>query len=106
MCKYSILAELPNAKIQYCHHCNTVVLIYNNILLNFNIKGFESFKEELASCYDYHARNCLGTKRDITFTTKIEGMHLLFSLSEVGELLMLVQEAQLSELFLEKTNVL
>ncbi|MEL6864122.1 MAG: DUF6686 family protein [Bacteroidota bacterium] len=103
-CKYSILAESAHATIRYCHHCNTYSLLYNNVVMNFEIAGFERFKDNLVRCYEHNTKNhCIVHRkvRDIVFNTSLEGLQLLFSTEEVGELLSLIQEAQLNEVFVE-----
>ncbi|MEM6967013.1 MAG: DUF6686 family protein [Bacteroidota bacterium] len=105
MCKYTILAERPAASVRYCHCCKTYNVIYNNLIMNFERGGFQGFKSHLSECYDYNVHtHCCEHRdfRDIKFNTRLEGLQFLFSTREVGELLALIQEAELSDFLLEK----
>ncbi|MEM1318934.1 MAG: DUF6686 family protein [Bacteroidota bacterium] len=105
MCKYSILAQSKDAYIRYCHCCKTYTVTFNNLLMNFAPSGLSDFKAHLTACYEANVRDhCEEHRgvRDITFSTRLDGLSFLFSTQEVGELLSLIQQAQLSELLVEE----
>jgi len=107
MCKHTILAERQYAGIRYCHDCKSYKFLYNNIVLNLSNKAFLGFKKHLSDCYEYNIENHYCEHRhirDITFNTRMEGLQFLFSTQEVGELLSLIQEAELSEMFVDEVN--
>lgn len=95
MCNYSLLVQYKHACVRYCHDCETYTLVFNNLLMNFNGKGLEEFKDGLMDCYENCSMRCGDTsKRDIYFNTRLDGMQLLFSVEEVGDVLAIIQEAQ------------
>lgn len=67
--------------------------------MSFDDGGFESFKHNLSECYGECSRcHKDRNRRDIYFNTRLDGMQLLFSVNEVGDLLSLMQEAQITEI--------
>ena len=107
MCQYTILSQRENAIIRYCNDCKPYILEFSNILINFESQGFEGFKHNLGICYETNTERYFPEHRDIRdirFNTKIEGLQLLFSLNEIGVLLAMMQEAQLSELTFENSD--
>lgn len=102
MCEYTLLARASNGNVRWCHCCKTYSITFNNIVMNFEPKGFHRFKENLAECYQYNSKNsCKRECRDIYFNTRLEGMQLLFSTTEVGALLSLLQDASFHEISIE-----
>lgn len=102
MCDYVIIAQSTNGIIRFCKDCKTYVIIYNNLIVNYDHEGFIEFKDFLSTCYEHHRQ----TKYDphfryIHFNTLINGMKLLYSLAEVGELLSLFQKGHLNNLSYE-----
>ena len=98
MCQYKSLAKTNKGKIHRCLKCDSYTLAFNNIVMTFNKTGFLNFKSNVSECYDVNIKcACNQFRRDIYFNTKLEGMQLLFSTKEVGELLMLLQEAEISD---------
>ncbi|MEM9822669.1 MAG: DUF6686 family protein [Bacteroidota bacterium] len=105
MYKYSVLAKRKQGIIRWCHDCKTYNLAYHNICLNFNATGFEKFKESMEACYEENIkrtnrRNC----KDIFIETSLEGLQLLFSTNEIGELLSMLQEASLAAYLPENSD--
>ncbi|MEM9990234.1 MAG: DUF6686 family protein [Bacteroidota bacterium] len=99
MCKYVHLAENKHGNIRYCRHCKTYSVGYSNLLINLSDSGMELFKIDLMHCYDYHIEHQYSEYRDlrnVTIATGVEGLSFLFSTNEVGELLALIQEAQMN----------
>ena len=102
MCKYTILAEREHAGIRYCHDCKSYKIMFQNILLSLSRKAFLEFKMHLSKCYAYNTENHCCEHRDvrnITFNTQMEGLQFIFSTKEVGKFLSLIQEAEMSEMF-------
>lgn len=101
MCTYHLLANNSDGMICWCPDCKVYNLQFNNIVMTFNINGFEQFKENLFNCYLEHTtvsgcpkkRHC----RDILFDTKLDGLRLCFSVNDLGSLLSLMQEAVLMD---------
>ena len=94
MCKFSILFKNKNGIIRYCHDCNTYNLNYKNIVMNFDEVGFTRFKENVSICYEENLKMSSNPHlRDIFFNTKVEGLLFVFSITEVGELLSMIQAA-------------
>lgn len=62
--------------------------------MSFDPVHFGCFQRGLSQCYEECSpmASCR-KKRDIIFNTKLDGMQLLFSVGEVGELLSIMQEA-------------
>lgn len=105
MCKYSILAQNSKGVIRYCYDCGTFNLLYGNILMNFNSTGFTQFKENVTKCYEENIKcNCERKRRDIFFNTRVEGLQLVFSTDEVGDLLSMIQAANLESIMLLGTE--
>lgn len=107
MCKYTFLAQNENGVIRYCQDCDTYNIMYNNLLMNFQKHGMELFKMDLRQCYDYHTENYCVEHRDlrnVTISTGMDGLMFLFSTHEVGELLALIQEAQMSMIMEAEPN--
>ena len=76
--------------------------MFQNILLSLSRKAFLEFKMHLSKCYEYNIENHCCEHRDvrnITFNTQMEGLQFIFSTKEVGEFLSLIQEAEMSEMF-------
>ncbi len=104
MCKYSILAECANGTVRWCHHCKIYTLTFNNLSLSFGKRAFYEFKENVAACYAEHAKSvCQRTCRDILFNTRLEGLQFVFSTNEVGDLLTMIQEAELCHTMLDES---
>lgn len=103
MCPYTVLTRRPNSLVQWCHECQTYQLIFNNLVLCFEPPAFAEFKDMVGKCYMYHLE-CVPDRnnKEILFNTPVLDMHFLFSTNEVGELLGLMQEAELAFIGLEK----
>ena len=66
----------------------------------FSSKAFRQFKSNQADCYEFHVHISFPREnQDIFFETKEAGLNLRFSLDEIGELLSLLQEAELKFLW-------
>lgn len=105
MCKHTILVERQDAGIRYCHCCKSYKVLYKNILLNLSSDAFFGFKKHLTDCYEHNTENhCQEHRhvRDIIFNTRMEGLQFIFSTNEVGELLSLIQEAEMSEMMADE----
>lgn len=101
MCKYSILASCPSGAVRYCHHCQNYNVYYGNIVVNFSQIGFEEFKENVAACYEHNVDcSCSDNNRGIFFNTRIEGLQFVFSVTEISELLSMLQTASLEAMTL------
>lgn len=93
MCKYSVLSKNQNGLVRWCHHCETYHIAYNNICMNFKETAFNRFKENLENCYSENVNKAMPNCRNILFDTPCNGMSFIFSHSEVGDFLSLIQEA-------------
>ncbi|MFT5263724.1 MAG: hypothetical protein ACI9RM_002452 [Ulvibacter sp.] len=110
--KYLFLDEPTSSldieqQYRYCHHCETYSITFNNLIMNFDAIGFDGFKDNLSNCYGSNLEGHFPEHRDmrdITFGTRLDGLQFLFSINEVGALLTLIQEAQLSEMFVEEIS--
>ena len=97
-CKYNILAARPNGDIQQCSDCKGYIVTYNNLVINFTKEHYLQFKASVTECYEFNSRTAKHIhRREIFFNTKVDGVRLLFSTVEVGELLSLMKEAALNE---------
>jgi hypothetical protein len=93
MCKYSILSQREYAVIRYCHHCKIYSITYNNLIMNFDVIGFDGFKNSLANCYRSNIEDHFPEHRDVrdvTFGTRLDGLQFLFSINEIGMMLALI----------------
>ncbi|MEM1119491.1 MAG: DUF6686 family protein [Bacteroidota bacterium] len=104
-CSYITLVQRPHCIIQWCNDCQTFQIIYNNIVLCFPPKEFENFKETVAECYMHHLEWVDNRdRRQIFFNTPVIDMHFLFSTNEVGELLGLLQDAELEFMMIDQAG--
>jgi len=101
MCTYHHLTNSKFGSIKWCEKCGIFHLEFGNIAMNFNVESFSGFKENLLACYQhYSGAECCRNQRSIIFNTRIEGMQLLFSTEEVGNLLAMMQEAELEQMMI------
>ncbi len=105
MCKYSILSQTDKGFVRYCYDCHTYSIVYENILMNFDDKGFQNFKSNVSQCYVENVKDSYNPKRrDIFFNTRVDGLQFIFSVEEVGEILSLMQTAELESMHLLGTE--
>ncbi len=103
MCKYTALSNNTDGRVQWCQDCKTYHVNFNNLVMSFSIKSFDSFKNNMLACYEENVnKGCCRDERQVLFNTRVDGMQLLFSTNEVGSFLSLMQEAELSLMVLEE----
>ncbi|MEM7368301.1 MAG: DUF6686 family protein [Bacteroidota bacterium] len=96
MCSYQLLSQGPLGSIRWCKTCGTFNILFNNISFSFKPEAFQKFKRNVSDCYAHYSQsNCAVKKRDIVFNTSSAGVHFVFSVNELGELLFLMQTAEL-----------
>jgi hypothetical protein len=93
---FDVIAESDFGSIRLLNKGEVFNILFNNIVLYFNSECFLNFKHNLACCYEenINSEHCLDC-RNIVFNTRNEDMRLLFSSREVGQLLSMMQEAEL-----------
>ncbi|BDS09412.1 DUF6686 family protein [Aureispira anguillae] len=97
MCQHDSLAKNSDGFVLWCNECRVYNLYFKNIVMTLDERGLYQFKENIATCY---AENLNSSKdrnrRTILFDTQVNGMRFCFSTNDVGSLLSLMQEAELS----------
>lgn len=105
MCKYKILVRRNNGLVRWCDDCKAYNVIFNNVVMTYKPKGLESFKKNLAECYEAHCKTDHNRAcRNIYFNTLVDGVQFLFSTNEIGNFLSLLQEASLQHLLVADLN--
>ncbi|MGB1041914.1 MAG: DUF6686 family protein [Tenacibaculum sp.] len=100
MCNNSrILSRTKNGELSICKGCKAYSLIYNNILLQFNKKEFNNFKEYIINInvdywLDFYEQTT--QKRKIPIPTKHRKLFMFFTENELNEL---------KEILLINTNI-
>ena len=106
MCKPTILSQSSIGYVKHCRDCGTYTIAFNNSMVALDKKGFLGFKGSLRDCYQAHLKNEVDSSfRYIMFDTFCEGIRFLFSLDEIGEVLSMMQEAELHQYITEGEEI-
>lgn len=97
MCQHIKLALNSDGFVLWCNECKVYKVHFGNIALTLDQLGLQEFKENMLICYEDNLRgNRCKSERHIFFDTHARGMKLCFSITDVGSLLSLLQEAELA----------
>lgn len=97
MCQYDPLARNSDGFVLWCKECKVYNVHFQNIVLTLDERGLHQFKKNISNCYAGNL--CLPEDRDrktIFFDTQVNGLRFCFSINDLGSLLSLMQEAELS----------
>ena len=83
MCQHTTLAKNSDGFVLWCNECLVYRMHFNSILMVLDVKGLESFKANLCSCYQENRFSQIDrTQKHLFFKTQADGLQLFFSINE------------------------
>ena len=94
-CNYHVLSETSDGLMYKCDHCGAVNVVYKNIGIKLNIQTYRQFYEALRGAYERFMNRVDSTDLIIKVATPYVGIDLLFTQSEMEDLLDMINRADL-----------
>ena len=94
-CSYHVLSETNDGLMYKCDDCGAVNVVYNNIGIKLNIQTYRQFYEALRAAYERFMNSIDSPDLIIKVATPYVGIDLLFTQSEMEELLDMINRADL-----------
>lgn len=96
MCDYKLLHHSKNGYVVKCLECGCLKLAFGTTVMGLDETQFYAFKKIISEYYASYSKCLSPTQRRIHIPTAMPSMSLLYSLDDLKELALLLDEAHLS----------